>query len=102
MRVEVFSTDFDVSPVTRAYAESRVWLAVRRITRRVSWVGVRLIGRPGKAGATRVVCQIDVWLRGAGLVTVRHTDTNAYVGIECAGVRLKQAIARKLRRADAP
>jgi hypothetical protein len=30
-------------------------------------------------------------------LTVRHSDTNAYVGVDCAGVRLRQAIARKLR-----
>jgi hypothetical protein len=42
MRVEVCSTDYDVSWVLRAYAESGVWLAVGCITRRVAWVGVRL------------------------------------------------------------
>src|SRR5687768_14298279 len=97
MRVEVIGSNFDISDVLRTYAESHVWLAAQRVGRHVSWVGVRLMPEHDRAVDGRVVCQIDVWLQGAGQVTIRHTDTNAYVGIDCAAVRLEQALIRRLR-----
>jgi hypothetical protein len=84
-----------VTDVLRTYIESRVWLAVQRASREVSWVGVRLKIKDD----ARVICQLDVWLRGIGLVTVRHIDLNPYIGIDCAAVRLEQAVVRKLREA---
>lgn len=99
MRVEVFGNDYEVSEMLRKYAESRVWLAVNRATEHLSWVGVRLMGDEGHAQRDRVVCQLDVWLRGVGLVTVRHTDVDPYVAIDRAAVRLEQAVVRKLREA---
>ena len=97
MHIEVFGNGVDVSDVLRTYAESRVWLAARRAARRLSWIGVRLMPQEAHASHPRVVCQINAWLHGIGLVTVRHTDTNAYVGIDCAAVRLEQALIRRLR-----
>jgi ribosome-associated translation inhibitor RaiA len=97
MRVEVFGNDYEVTDVLRTYAQSRVWLAVQHVADQVTWAGVRLMREEGSEGGDRVVCQIDVWLRGIGLVTVRHVDVNPYVGVECAAVRLGQAITRRLR-----
>jgi hypothetical protein len=74
-----------------------VWLAVQRAADRLSWVGVRFTREEGRGGNPRIVCQLDVWLRDIGLVTVRHVDTNAYVGVDCAAVRVEQAVVRKLR-----
>src|SRR5205823_10655877 len=98
MRVEFHATaDIDRSPALRSYAETRVWLAVRRATRGVSdrrptWVGVTVTRREGGAERPRVACQVDAWLRGAGLVTVRHAAEDTRDAIECASVRLGQAI----------
>ena len=99
MRIEVFGNGFEVTDVLRTYAESRVWLAVQRASRDLSWVGVRLMSEDDQTADGRVVCQLDVWLRGIGLVTVRHIDVDPYMGIDCAAVRLEQAIVRKLREA---
>jgi hypothetical protein len=99
MRVEVFGNGFEVTDVLRTYAESRTWLVAQRAANQLSWVGVRLMSEHDQAVGGRVVCQLDVWLRGIGLVTVRHTDVNPYIGIDCATVRLEQAIVRKLREA---
>jgi hypothetical protein len=52
-----------------------------------------------RAVDSRVICQLDVWLRGIGLVTVRHVEDNAYLAIDCAAVRIEQAVVRKLREA---
>jgi hypothetical protein len=100
MRVEVFANDFNLSAALRRYASARVWLAVHRFADRLSWVGARFTGDPGQNGRPRVTCQIDVWVKGAGVVTVRHTDTNPYVGVDCAAVRLRQTLASRLRHAD--
>jgi ribosome-associated translation inhibitor RaiA len=99
MRIEVSGHGFEVTDVVRTYAESRVWLAVQRASRALSWVGARLMSEDDRAADGRVVCQLDVWLRDIGLITVRHIDVNPYVGIDCAAVRLEQAIIRKLREA---
>jgi ribosome-associated translation inhibitor RaiA len=95
VRIEVFGNGFKVTDVLRTYIESRVWFAVGRASRELSWVGVRLMIEDD----ARVGCQLDVWLRGIGLVTVRHIDVNPYIGIDCAAVRVEQAIVRKLREA---
>jgi ribosome-associated translation inhibitor RaiA len=97
MRVEFIANEFPVSDVLRTYAESRVWLAVRRAAAHLSWVGVRLISDSRERSDGRVGCRIDVWLRGRGVVTVAHTDVDPYVAIDCASVRLEQALVRKLR-----
>jgi ribosome-associated translation inhibitor RaiA len=97
MRIEVFGNGFEVTDVVRTYAESRVWLAVQRASRELSWVGVRLMSEDDEVVDKRIVCQLDVWLRGIGLVTVRHAEFNPYIAIDCAAVRLEQAVVRKLR-----
>ena len=97
MRIEISGNYVELSGVLRAYAESRVGVAVRRAASRLTWVGVRFIRERGPAADQRVLCQLDVWLRGSGLVTVRHIDTNPYVAVDCAAVRLEQALVRKLR-----
>jgi ribosome-associated translation inhibitor RaiA len=97
MRVDIFQNGYEVSEMLRTYAESRVWLAVNRAADQLSWVGVRLMGDDDQALRDRVVCQLDVWLRGIGLVTVRHVDVNPYVAIDRASARLEQTVDRKLR-----
>src|SRR3954469_424843 len=99
MHVKVSGHGFEATDVLRTYAEWRVWLAVQRASRELSWVGVRLMSEDDQAVDGRVVCQLDVWLRGIGLVTVRHVDVNPHVGIDCAAVRLEQAVVRELREA---
>ena len=86
MRVEVFASGFDISEMLRTYAESRVWLAVGRAVDRVSWLGVRLMREDDHAADGRTVCQIDVWLRGIGLITVRirtSTPTSGSIALRC-------------------
>jgi hypothetical protein len=39
-------------------------------------------------------------LRRLGLVTVRHTDTDPFVAVDRAAVRLRHAIARKIAAPD--
>ena len=95
MRLDVFSNNFDVSPELRRYAEARVWPVADHVGGR--WVGIRFSGLAGDGnGSPRLACQVDVWLRRLGLVTVRHTDTDPFVAVDRAAVRLRQAIARRI------
>ena len=99
MRVHVLDNGIEIPYVLRTYAESRVWLAVQRAADRLSWVGVRFMRPDGESEGGRVACQLDVWLRGVGLVAVRHIDTNPYLAVDCAAVRIEQAVVRRLRDA---
>ncbi len=99
MRIEVLGNNVQISDALRSYAESRVGAALRRAASRLSWVGVRFLHEGDRACNARVACQLDVWMRGLGLVTVRHIDTNPYVAVDCAAVRLEQALVRRLREA---
>ena len=98
MRIEIAGDNVEVRDVLRTYAKSRVWLAVRRVASNLSWVAVRFL-REEDRGDERIACQLDAWVRGSGLVTVSHFDVNAYASVDCAAVRLEQAVIRKLREA---
>ena len=98
MNVKFIANHFEIPDVLRAYAGSRVRLAVRRAAERVSWVAVRFLRETERSADPRVACQLDVWLRGIGLLTVRHVDVNPYVAVDCAAVRMEQALVRKLRQ----
>jgi hypothetical protein len=99
MRIHVLNNDLEIPYVLRTYAESRVWLAVQRAADRLSWVGVRFMRPDDEIDGGRVACQLDVWLRGVGLVAVRHVDINPYLALDCAAVRIEQAVIRRLREA---
>ena len=90
----------------REYAESRVGLAVHRAADRLSYVGVRLrpadaSARTGGAAPVPVECQLEAWLRGAGVVAAKYADPDGFVAVDRAAAILEQAILRKLRPAYA-
>lgn len=95
MRVAIHDTDVVLSGALRRYAETRVWLAVQQVADRISWLGIRPIfcgDAEHPAG-----WQIDAWLRGDGLVSVRQSNTNPFVGLDMAAARLEHAIQRRRR-----
>jgi hypothetical protein len=47
-------------------------------------------------GHPEVACQVDAWVRGVGLVAVRHAGADARDAIEYASVRLGREIRRRL------
>jgi|GEM_PF-3351898 len=100
MQVKVCANNIEFSTALQRYAEARIWLAVQHVASRLSWVGVRLEGRAMRDGLPRITCQIDAWLRGRGVITVRHTDANAYAAIDRAVVRLRRAIGRDVGSAS--
>ncbi|MGB7160117.1 MAG: HPF/RaiA family ribosome-associated protein [Tepidisphaeraceae bacterium] len=100
MRIEMFAKSRDVPEALRTYAELRVWRAVGCASDRLTWVAVRLSHEEDHAVDSSVVCQLDGWLRGIGLVTVRHANVDTYVAIDRAAARLEQTVLRKLREAE--
>jgi hypothetical protein len=97
MRIQVFPRRFSDSPRVRAYAESRVWLSLRRAARHVSWVGLRLRRGAIDGQGPGFECQADAWLRGAGLVSVRHTGPTVRKTLDEAAVRLGIAVESRVR-----
>jgi hypothetical protein len=97
MRIQLFPRRFSDSLRVRAYAESRVWLSLRRAARHVSWVGLRL--RRGAIGGQGpgFECQADAWLRGAGLVSVHHIGPTIRTTLDEAAVRLGRAVESQVR-----
>jgi ribosomal subunit interface protein len=96
MRIEVSTRGCSVPEVLRLYAEERVWRAARRMTARLSWIAVRLKHEDRHEVDTRVVCRIDAWLRGVGVVSVTYSNIDTYVAIDRAAVLLEQALRRTI------
>jgi ribosome-associated translation inhibitor RaiA len=99
MKIYTFAKSREVPEALRVYTESRVWRALGRVSHRLPWVAVRLSHREDHAVDSTVVCQLDTWLRGTGIVTVTHTDVDTYVAIDRAAARLEQAVLRRIRAA---
>src|SRR4051812_16157459 len=93
MRVTVIATNFSLSDNLRQYDELKVWLAVQPAANARAWTSVRLTREPG---ADHVSCQMDLWLKRTGFITVTHTDWSAEAAVDRAAVRLEQALRRKL------
>lgn len=98
MRIDIHAVNLVLSTDLKEYAEARMWQAARRWARRVVWTGMWLVDEPNAAEGLRFSCRLDAWVRGAGIVTVRHLDTDPYVAIDIAAARLEQAIAGRMRQ----
>ncbi len=98
MRIDIHPINLTLAKELTQYAETRMWQATRRASRRVTWIGVWLTNDPGDDGEARFSCRLDAWVRGVGIITIRHFDSNAGGAIDIAAGRLEQAIAGKVRR----
>lgn len=98
MRIDINAINLELSTELKDYSETRMWQAARRWARRIAWTGMWLVDEQNAAEGRRFSCRLDAWVRGAGIVTVRHLDTNPYVAIDIAAARLEQAIAGKMRQ----
>src|SRR5688500_15573557 len=99
MRVYMFAS-CEVPQPLRTYAEARVRRAVGRVSNRLRWVAVRLSHRENHAADSSVVCQLDAWLNGIGLVTATHIDVDTFVAIDRAAARFKQAALCRIRETE--
>lgn len=98
MRIDIHAINLVPSTDLKDYADTRMWQAARRWARRVAWAGMWLVDEQNAATQPRLSCRLDAWVRGVGIVTVRHLDTNPYVAIDIAAARLEQTIAGKMRQ----
>ena len=92
MRIETHGSNIVISPELEKHTERCIWLAAQRHRQRISWVGVQFTEHRGEGEPLRTLCQIDLWLHKAGLITIRHTDTNPYVAVDLAAARLRQVL----------
>ncbi len=101
MRLDVHVVDVQPTAALTEYTQSRLWLGLQHLSRRVVCAGVWLTERSsaGEDDARRFVCRIDLWLRRIGHVTVRHVDDNPYVAVDLAVARMRHAVSRRLGRA---
>ncbi len=98
MRMDIHAINMAIPSELREYAEIRMWQAVRRAARPVAWVGMWLVDHRDGLDPANLACRLDAWVRGIGIVTVRHWETDPCVAIDIAAARLEQAMAGQMRR----
>ena len=97
MRLRVSVVNMELPLALRNYAEVRAWLAVQRFSGKVRWVNVWLRTCNGESGGPGKLCRMEAWLAKIGPVVVEHVDADPYVAIDAAAVRLKRAVASRLK-----
>lgn len=100
MHFEILADGATVPRELRMYAESRIGTAVHRAADRLSFAGVHLEREDADAVDSAVLCHVEAWLKGLGVVTAKHADADSYVAIDRAAALLEQAMHRKLRDAN--
>src|SRR5690242_14522901 len=99
MRIEMCPRRHGKLSRITAYAESRLWLALRRDARRVAWAGLFIRSCAAGEPRPRFECEADAWLPGVGLVSVKHAAPTVRRTIEEAAARLGHAVEARLRQA---
>jgi hypothetical protein len=100
MRIEMSSHRRRKLSRIRARVESRLWLALRREVRQVAWAGLHVRSRAAGGPTPRYECEADAWVRGVGLVSVRHAAPTVRRTVEEAVARLGHAVRARLRQAS--
>jgi ribosome-associated translation inhibitor RaiA len=96
--MDLTALNFTLTAAIERHVKGRVKLAIRRASKSVSGVMVRLRDTNGKRGGIDKACRIAVWLRGGGTVVVEAVDRNLYAAVDAAAAKLREAIRRRLRR----
>ena len=99
MRIAISARGFDMPEALSEHVNARLWLALGRAARRVSWVGARLSFARAKAPRERFLCRLDAWLRGVGVVTAAHAHEEPGVAVDRAAALLKRAVERNVAAA---
>ncbi|HOB76208.1 MAG TPA: HPF/RaiA family ribosome-associated protein [Phycisphaerae bacterium] len=97
MRIKVSVINTELPLALRNYAEVRTWLALQRFANRVRWVNVWLRTCNGDRGGDGKLCRMEAWLGRAGSIVVEQMDVDPYMAIDAAAIRLKRAIADRLK-----
>ena len=96
MRIDTSGIHLELTEQQREYARTRLWVATRGASDRLTWIGLWLTERSAD-GPDGIVCRITAWVRGVGPVNVAQAADDPMVAIDMAAVRLERALSRATR-----
>lgn len=98
MYIEIRSQGFSISEALQRYSERRLGFALRKFSKDVGRVTVRLSDLNGPRGGADKRCQITASVLPSQAVSLQAVDADLYAAIDRAAARLERALARCLAR----
>ena len=98
MNIEFRSQDFKMSEALKRYAERRLGFALRKFSKDIGRVTVRLSDLNGPRGGSDKRCQITASVLPSQAVSLQAVDADPYAAIDRAATRLERALVRCLGR----
>ena len=98
MRLDVHIVNVQPIAALKEYTQARLWLGLQPFAQWILGAGVWLTESPGESPA-RCACRIRLWLRRIGPVMVRQVEDNPYIAVDLAIARMRQKVARRVKRA---
>ena len=96
--LDLRSPNVPISVALREHVVRRLDFAVRRFAHRIARVVVRIVDVNGPRGGPDKRCRIVAHLEGAQTALVEATDSDAYVAVSQAALRLDERVSRALTR----
>lgn len=98
--IDLRSPNLPISVALREHVVRRLDFALRRFSHRIERVVVRIVDINGPKGGPDKRCRIVAHLEKAQIVLVEATDSDAYVAVSQAAIRLDERVSRALTRRD--
>jgi ribosome-associated translation inhibitor RaiA len=96
MRINVYSTGFDLTAHTRSFAESRVRSALRPFTVLIASAAVQLDVRRGGPAPDDAMCSMVVRLRPSGEIRSQAEHPWLHVAIDRAAATIDAEVLREI------
>ncbi len=98
MSLEIRNQNIEMSDGLRTYIERRLGFALRKFTKVLGRVSVRLLDLNGPRGGLDKRCQITAKIRHFQVVSLQATDADLYAAIDRAASRLERSLAHCVGR----
>jgi ribosome hibernation promoting factor len=98
MSLEIRNQNIEMSDGLRSYIERRLGFALRKFTKVLGRVTVRLSDLNGPRGGLDKRCQISANFRPFQAVSLQATDADLYAAIDRAAGRLERSLAHCVGR----
>ncbi len=99
MSLEIRNQNIEMSDALRTYVERRLGYALRKFTKSLRHVTIRLSDLNGPRGGIDKRCQISAEVRASRPVSLQATDADLYAAIDRAAARVERTLARCVGRA---
>ena len=96
--IDLRSSNLDISVALREHVVRRLDFAIRRFAHRIDKVVVRIVDVNGPKGGPDKRCRMVAHYEGPHALLVEATDSDAYVAVSQAAIRLEERVARALTR----